>query len=205
MSADHDRRIGNLVMIGVISALDEANALARVDVDGLITDWLHFAAARAGPGVREWSAPEVGEQVVVVSPYGDPSQGIIVCSVYQSAYAAPANVKTKHRTEFVDGAFIEYDRQAHGYTVDVPAGGAITLHIGQTTLKLQDGQATLTTPKLVVDSPDSSFTGKVTIAGDTTINGATAVKGIKSNGVNIGSDHKHSGVQPGSGVTGNPQ
>lgn len=204
-SADHHRLIGNMVMIGVIAELDEANALVRVDVDGLKTDWLPFTAGRAGPGVREWSAPEVGEQVVMVSPYGDTSQAVVLGSIYQDAHGAPANLKTKRRTEFADGAFIEYDRDGHQYVLDVPAGGAITLHIGQTTLKLEDGQATVTTPKFVVDSPETEFTGKVTIAGDTTINGATAVKAITSNGVNIGSDHKHGGVQPGGGTTGTPQ
>lgn len=199
MSAEHDRQLGNLVMIGVIAELDEANALVRVDVDGLRTDWLPFTAGRAGPGVREWSAPEVGEQVVVVSPYGDPSQAVVLGSIYQDAHTAPANLKTKRRTEFADGAFIEYDREGHQYALDVPAGGAITLRIGQTTLKLEDGQATVTTPKHVVDAAETEFTGNVTIAG------STSLKAITSNGVNISSTHKHGGVQPGSGASGNPQ
>lgn len=205
MSAEHERLLGGVVMIGVVKELDEAKALVRVDADGLLTDWLPFTAGRAGPGVREWSAPEPGEQVVIVSPYGDPSQAVVLGSVYQDAHGAPANVKAKRRTEFADGAFIEYDRDGHQYVLDVPAGGAITLHIGQTTLKLEDGQATLTTPKVVVDAPESQFTGNVTIDGNTTVNGSTAVKAITSNGVNISSTHKHSGVQPGGGMTGNPQ
>jgi phage baseplate assembly protein V len=201
-STEHDRQLGNLVMLGVIKELDEANALVRVDVDGLVTDWIPFTAARAGAGVREWLPPEVGEQVVMLSPYGDPAQGVVLGSVYQDAHAAPANVKTTKRTEFADGAFIQYDREGHKYDIDVPAGGAITLRIGQTTLKLEDGQATLTTPKCVVDSPDSQFTGNVTIDGDATVNGSTAVKAITSNGKSISDTHKHTGVQTGGGVSG---
>lgn len=222
MSAEYDRQLGNLVMIGVIAELNEANALVRVDVDGLLTDWLPFTAGRAGPGVREWSAPEVGEQVVVVSPYGDPSQAVVLGSIYQDAHAAPANLKTKRRTEFADGAFIEYDRDGHQYALDVPAGGAITLHIGGTTLKLEDSKATLTTPELLVDSPKSTFTGEVTVQGLLTytagmsgsggsgstasIQGNVAVSGgtVTADGIDL-KTHTHGGVQPGGGNTGAPQ
>lgn len=199
ISTEHDRQVGNLVMVGTIRELDEANALVRVDVDGLVTDWIPFTAARAGPGVRTWAAPEVGEQVVMVAPYGDPAQGVVLGSIYQDDHAAPANLKTTTRTEFADGAFIQYDREGHKYDINVPAGGAITLTIGQTVLKLEDGQATLTTPKCVVDAPESQFTGNVTIDGNATVNGSTAVKAITSNDVNIGSTHVHGGVQPGGG------
>lgn len=121
-SAEHDRLIGNMVMIGVIAELDEANALVRVDVDGLKTDWIPFVSGRAGPGVREWSAPEPGEQVVMVSPYGDPSQGVVIGSIYQASHAAPAQSKEKHRTEYSDGTVVEYDRATKRMTIDVGEG-----------------------------------------------------------------------------------
>ena len=83
MKAEAASLISQLVMIGVVRALDEANALVRVDVDGLITGWIPFTAGRAGPGAREWSAPDVGEQVVVVFPFGDPEQGAVIGRSYQ--------------------------------------------------------------------------------------------------------------------------
>lgn len=212
MSAENDRLISQLVMIGVIAELDEAKARVRVDVDGLLTDWIPFTASRAGPGVREWSAPEPGEQVVLVAPYGDPSQGVVLGSVYQAAHGAPASLKSRYRTEFADGAFIEYDRDGHRYAMDVPAGGSITLHIGGTTLKLEDGKTTLTTPELVVDSPKSTFTGQVTVAGVLTYQagmngtGTAAVTGgdVTADGISL-KTHKHGGVQSGGALTGAPQ
>ncbi|HKY46146.1 MAG TPA: phage baseplate assembly protein V [Pyrinomonadaceae bacterium] len=204
IAGEQERVQSNTVMIGVVAELDEANGLVRVDADGLKTDWLQWSFDRAGPGVRTWSAPEVGEQVVILCPYGDPSQAIVIGCVPQDDYPAPANLKTTHRTEYADGAFIEYDRDGHAYVLDVPTGGAITLHIGQTTLKLEDGQVTLTTPKVVVDSPDSTFTGNVKVDGTLGVDGQTSLAGVTSNGKNVGSDHKHSGVQTGGGNTGNP-
>lgn len=38
MSAEHARLIGNLLMIGVVRELDEANGRVRVDADGMLTD-----------------------------------------------------------------------------------------------------------------------------------------------------------------------
>jgi len=220
VSAEHERLIASLVMVGVVKELDEARALVRVDVDGLVTDWIPFTAARAGPGVRDWSAPEPGEQVVIVCPYGDPSQGVVLGSVYQQNHDAPAALKTTHRIEYADGAFVEYDRAAHAATVDVPAGGSITLHIGGTTLLLEDGKATLTTPKLLVDSPQSTFTGAVTVQGLLTyqagmsgsgggttaaINGDIVVTGgnVTADGIGL-KTHKHTGVQSGGGTTAAP-
>lgn len=211
MSNDHDRQIGQLVMIGVIAELDEARARVRVDVDGLKTDWLPFTASRAGPGVRDWSAPEVGEQVVVVSQYGDPAQGIVLGSVYQTAHAAPAAKKTTHRIEYADGAFIQYERDGSTYVLDVPSAGSITLHCGGSTLKLEDGKATLTTPELVVDSPKSTFTGEVTVQGKLTYQAGMAGTGTASiTGGDVVADsislktHKTSGVQPGGGTSSVP-
>lgn len=142
-SGEHDRLIGNLVMVGTIAELDEANARVRVNVDGMKTDWVPFTAARAGPGVRDWSAPEVGEQVVIACPYGDPAQAVVLGSVYQDAHGAPANLKTKHRTEYADGTFVEYDREAHQLVTDVNVGGKIRHRIGGSFIELTDGKITL--------------------------------------------------------------
>jgi phage baseplate assembly protein V len=215
-----DRRLANIVRQGTITELDDANARVKVDIGDLVTDWLPFHAARAGED-RTWHAPEPGEQVTILSPSGELSQGTVIPGIYQTKYDAPGNVRTKSRTEFKDGAFIEYDRDGHKHVIDVPAGGSITLHIGGTTLKLEDGQTTLTTPKLLVDSPDSTFTGAVTVQGLLTYvagmqgsGGSSATAAIQGNVVVTGGDvkadnislktHKTSGVQPGPGTSNVP-
>lgn len=219
--AETERILANAIRIGVVAQLDEANARVKVNAGGLTTDWLPWLTARAGED-RSWWAPEPGEQVLVLSPYGDPSQAVVLPAIYQDAHPAPASARTKHRVEYKDGAFVEYDREGHHYHLDVPSGGSITLHIGGTTMLLEDGKATLTTPELLVDSPQSTFTGQVTVQGLLTylngMNGSTgsgasaSITGnidfsggsLTHNGKNIGSTHTHSGVQPGGGTTGAP-
>lgn len=219
-ASEFDRRLANIIRQGTITELDDANARVKVDIGDHVTEWLPFHAARAGED-RTWHAPEPGEQVTILSPSGELSQGTVIPGIYQTKYGAPGNVRTKSRTEYKDGAFIEYDRDGHKHVLDVPAGGSITLHIGQTTLKLEDGQTTLTTPKLLVDSPESTFTGTVTVQGMLTYlagmvgqGGTGATAAIQGNVIVTGGDvkadaislkeHKTSGVQPGGGTSSVP-
>ena len=218
--AEIERILANIVRVGVISELDENNALVKVRTAGLTTDWLPWLTHRAGED-RTWWAPEPGEQVVILSPYGDMGQAVVLPSIYQDAHGAPANKKTITRTEWKDGGFIQYDREAHSYQLDVPAEGEIKLRIGGTTLVMKDGETILTTPKLTVDSPESTFTGKVTVQGllaymagmtgragngaAASIQGAVAVSGgdVTADGIAL-KDHRHTGVKGGPDMTGSP-
>ncbi|WP_323162860.1 phage baseplate assembly protein V [Stenotrophomonas maltophilia] len=125
MSAENVRMLANMVLVGVVTELDEAEARVRVDADGMLTDWIPWAERRAGPGVRTWCAPEVGEQVVIACPYGDPGQAVVLGSVFYDKHPAPAAVKSKHRTEYADGSVVEYDRETTTLTVNVGAGKVI--------------------------------------------------------------------------------
>lgn len=130
MSAENSRLIANLLMFGVVTELDEAGARVRVDADGMLTDWIPWAERGAGPGVRTWSAPEPGEQVIIACPYGDPAQAVVLGSIYRDAFPAPAGVKTKHRTVYADGTVVEYDRDNSALTVDV-GSGTVTINCKQ--------------------------------------------------------------------------
>lgn len=178
LAGELERILANMVRIGTIAELDEAAALVRVECGDLVTDWLHWLTGRAGPD-RDWHAPELGEQVLVLSPSGDLAQGVVLAGIYQDAHPAPASSVNVHRLEYQDGASVQYDRQAHAYALEVPAGGVITLKIGGTVLKLEDGQATLTTPALLVDAPQSTFKGAVLVEGALTYQGGMTGSGGK--------------------------
>lgn len=198
VTSEHDRRLANIVRVGTVAELDEPNARVKVDLGDLTTDWLPWATTRAG-GDRSWSAHEVGEQVLLFAPSGELAAAVVMGSINQDAHPAPAASKDRTRYQWGDGAFVDYDRGGHLYQLDVPSAGSITLHIGQTTLKLEDGKATLTTPHLDVVSAQTVLTGALTV------NGLTALAGVTSNGHDIGSTHKHTGVAAGSSTSGPPQ
>lgn len=75
--AETERLLANLIRVGTVAALDVAAARVTVDVGGLTTDWLPWIAGRAG-ATRTWSAPRPGEQVLVLVPYGDLAQAVVL-------------------------------------------------------------------------------------------------------------------------------
>lgn len=174
-----DRRIGNLVRFGTIVAVDTATATATVDIGDCVTDSLPWLTSHAGMD-RVWSTPDVGEQVLVVSP-GDPSQGVIIGSAFSTAHAANGSDSDTRRITFSDGTVVDFNRATSVLNANVNSSGninlvcgassmkldntSITLTIGSTTLKLESGQTTLTTPKVITDSPDATNTGTLKVQG----------------------------------------
>lgn len=144
--SDLKRRFENTVRIGVIAETDYAEARVRVAIGSLHTTWLPWLTSRAGRD-RTWHAPEVGEQVVVISPSGDLAQGVVLAAIFYNEYPANAAQPTVHRTIYADGAVIEYDRAAGKLSASglrsaaITASGDILLKAAAITL---DGPVTTT-------------------------------------------------------------
>lgn len=119
------RKVANLVRVGTVETVDYPKAVARVRFGDIVTHWLPWTVERAGND-RTWWAPEPGEQVVVVSPDGDLSQGVISGSLYRAAHSAPAESVDVARVVYSDGCVIEYDRAAHKLTANVPGDVDVT-------------------------------------------------------------------------------
>ena len=198
-ATEHDRMLGNVLMVGVVAELDATNALVKVNANGLTTDWIPWVVRRAGPNAT-WSAPEVGEQVVIGCPYGDPSQAFVLGSLYQDANPAPATTADKERVTFSDGTSLEYDRAAHALKVDTTANGAITIICKTANVQAADS-ITLNTPKTKMTG-DLEVDGNTTLKGNAEVDGTTTLKEVTSNGVNISNTHKHGNGNAGQPTTG---
>lgn len=122
--AELERRLCNLLRLGTVSELDTAAARVRVASGDLLTGWLPWFTRRAGND-SDWWAPEPGEQVLVLSPDGDPSQGLVLPAVYQDAHPAPAGSADIRRVEFSDGGYAQHDRSSG--TLDVLAKGPVNV------------------------------------------------------------------------------
>lgn len=144
------RRLSNVVRPGVVAEADYALARVRVQYGGpgAVTGWLPWLAARAG-GDHSWWAPEIGEQVLILAPSGELSNGIVLAGLYQSNRPAPSDDPDKRLVRYSDGAEIEYDRAAHRLRAVLPEGGA----------------AEITAPDGVTITGDVAITGDVTVTG----------------------------------------
>ena len=77
------RRLENVVRLGTVAEVRyETPARCRIKTGDLVTDWLPWTTARAG-GDRSWWAPEVGEQVIVLSPGGNTGAGVD-CDIFST-------------------------------------------------------------------------------------------------------------------------
>lgn len=80
-AAEADRRIGNILRIGKVTAIDPGGPRATVDFGDITAPELRVAQFRAG-GLSFWWMPEADEQVLVGCPSGDVAQGVIIASIY---------------------------------------------------------------------------------------------------------------------------
>lgn len=112
-----------------------------------------------------------------------------------------------HRLKsFSDAMF--FPDSVKGWMVDGKNIDALVIQSldGSVCLALHNGQVVLDTPVFEVNAAESIFNGNVTVNGNHQTNGNSESNGgtMRHNGKNIGADHQHSGVQPGSGNSGVP-
>lgn len=158
-----ERRLANIIRVGVVAALDEDSARVTIRIGDILTAPLPWLTTRAGPD-RSWWAPEPGEQVLLLAPSGDLAQAVVLPSIYQEASPPPADLKTVHRTIYADGTKTEYDRQNHVLTVDCV--GAVVVKGAETLLCDFDGDITLkSATQVTIDAPGSTVTGTLTVEG----------------------------------------
>jgi phage baseplate assembly protein V len=120
--AEMDRRLSRVLFIGTVESVDTGSARARVAMRGATTAPLPWLVPRAGE-VRGWSAPSVGEQVMVAAPDGDWRQGVILGALYQGLHPAPSSNAKAVIFVFPDGAELAYDAQAHELHATLPPAG----------------------------------------------------------------------------------
>lgn len=155
------RRVANLIRLGVIHEIDYEQARVTVQLGKITTDWLPWLTAQAGTD-RNWHPPSVGEQVVLLSPQGDYSQGVVLHGIYQAQCPAPANTPDQTHYRNADGSHYTYDRPTHTLTVNVIPEGALTVKVGETQLRLKKGQMTLTACEhLRLNAPTITLNGSV--------------------------------------------
>lgn len=130
--AEAERRQAGLIRIADVTAVDPGAARVKVSFGGESESvWVPFMVQRAGDALV-WSPPVVGEQVVVASPSGQTSQGVILGSVYGGGFGAPS-----------------------------ADGGSFELHLGGSVIVVTDGKISLSSngSSVVLDSGGVTING----------------------------------------------
>jgi len=113
------RMLENLIRLGVIAAVQMEPPRVQVKTGKLLTAWLPWLALRAGAD-QEWDPPTEGEQVILFSPSGQLTNGIVVTGLFSDHIPANGNRPGLHRRTYADGAVIEYDSVDHHLSATLP-------------------------------------------------------------------------------------
>jgi phage baseplate assembly protein V len=188
------RQLGFLIRLGTVAEVDLAVARCRIDTGEIRTDFVPWFVPRTGETI-EWSAPSIGEQVLLLSPGGDTHGAVALRGIYSDAFPAPDSAETRHLTRYKDGAIVEYDHASHALKATLPGGGTAEI--------TADGGVTVNGPLTV--NGDTQINGNTNVAGDVGITGQAEADGdVIAGGVSL-MNHVHVGVTSGSAVSGKPQ
>lgn len=123
--AEITRRLDNLVQIGTVveTKASEGRALARVNINGRVTDFLPVLTVN-NDFVKVWIPIRVKEQVAVLSPFGDADFGVIVPAIYNIGNKEPAGANANNVIVEIGSVRIETD----GQSVDISAPLSVNLN-----------------------------------------------------------------------------
>ncbi len=191
------RRVANLVMFGTVMEIDAERGSARVKIGELETASLPWLSGRMG-NRKDWAAPAVGEQVMVVCHNGDPAQGIIVASLGCTDNPRPSNNPRIFKTVFTDGSSVQVDLDTKEMRVvcagsisvsavddiSAVAGGNATMEAAGNINAGAGGSATVEAAvSAEVSAPLIQLTGNVAITGTLDVGGATTLMTTTVEGV----------------------
>ena len=119
---DLGRRLANIIRLGTILEANYSQALARVKIGDLETDWLPWVTANSGNN-KNWNPLEIDQQVMVLSPGGELNQGIILPSLYKNDAAETSpNIQS---ITFQDGSKISFNRSNGNLDLDIKGNATI--------------------------------------------------------------------------------
>ena len=172
-----ERRMANMLRFGIVDQLDASTAKVRVKCGDILTGWLPWLTKKAGIE-RTWWTPDVGEQVLMVSPFGDMAQAVVIPALYQAAFPPPSNNINQVAVVFEDDDGTQYyamlTRSTGGISASLRGGlvvnakngiylkaiGTEAKITGEQTVKLVGTTSTDTLKGVVQGECICAFTGK---------------------------------------------
>ncbi|MCW6540298.1 phage baseplate assembly protein V [Yersinia ruckeri] len=198
------RLLRNLIRTGVVSEVDTDGALCRVETGEIKTGWLNWLTRRAGRS-RDWWAPSVGEQVLLLAVGGELDTAFVLPGIHCDDFPPPSSSPDAYHVTFPDGAVIEYEPDTSALVVSGIKTAEVSASVS---VVVTSPSVTVTaSKKITLDTPEVVCTNKLTTAtlevqkggvmkGNIEHSGGT----FKSNNVQLDS-HDHGGVQRGGSRT----
>lgn len=143
-----------LLRVGVVTSTYPERATVRVrfgDQEDVVTWECPVLYPKTGQDKEYWM-PDIDEHVLVLSlPYGA-SQGFVVGALYSNEDKPQISNQNKKRTDFKDGAYIEYDRENSKLKCYFPKDVAIEV-VGNATIDVGGDLAATAGGEATIDAP----------------------------------------------------
>jgi len=168
-----NRILAGLIRIGTVIEL--SGSKVRVKCGDNTTPFIPWLT-EAADGDTNWRPPKKGAQVVVLSPGGDPAQGVVLRSIYQAQASAPATGPDVDRMKYADGTVIEYNRATSTLTATLTGSGNVNVTVGGSSVKMNTSGLTLASngKSLKIDAGGLTIVGPVKqTGGDITSDGVS--------------------------------
>jgi phage baseplate assembly protein V len=137
-NSEVERRISELLRVGVVSEVQPEKGLCRVSFGERVSPLSPWFTRRAGRDKEFWH-PDIGEQAVFFSPYGDGSEGFVLLGLFSNKRPLPDGAKENlHIVEYEDSARMEYDREEHIFSFTDSYGSCIRMADGNIYLKAKN-------------------------------------------------------------------
>jgi len=203
---------------GIVREVDGKRGLARVEIedqDGVVSWWLNVNQELASRS-RSYLMPEVGAQVnCLTDERGE--EGVILGAFYSDVDVPPTTNVAQIKRDMRGGRVETYDKDSGEYhlaqtakhVTDIGAAhfkitpDKILAQLGGAFIEIIDGQITLSAggSTLIIGGGTIASSGNFSHQGNAHFNGSS----LRHNDKNVGSDHIHSGVEPGGGTSSVPE
>ena len=160
-----ERRMSNLVQIGKITDTDYPGARVQVTIGDLVTGWLPWLTTRASGDISYW-APEKEEQVMVFSPYGELSLGVVLPAIYQNSFPALADHEETHAISYKNHTTLSYNRKDNQLDANLADKGSINITTKDGVLNVlldKSGQVNITAEGGINLKGNTHITGTLTV------------------------------------------
>lgn len=171
--------------IGEVSSIDPVACTARVifDDENSIVSYDLPVMQRNSFANKDYQMPDVGEDVLCLFRGNGFEDGVIIGSFYAGDVEPPESTADRRTIVFKDGTRVCYDRATHVLTITIE-GTSIVFNRQSGTITVPDKVTVNCTSATVnassnvkIDTPDTTMTGNLTVAGLITGNGGLTVKG----------------------------
>jgi phage baseplate assembly protein V len=138
--------------VGIVKAIDPSSGAVRVvfpDRDQLVSYWLPVVVPKTRTDKFYW-LPDTDEQVVCLMDDHDEA-GAVLGAIYSSVDTTPVASSDKWHLAAADGAVFEYDRSAHRLSIELPAGAALSIAAGQSSITVDtSGNVTISAASITL-------------------------------------------------------